>query len=42
MLYLAMLSVAQAEHGACDMPGKISDVNSPYQNTGKYSYLFAV
>lgn len=42
MVYVAMLSVAQPEHGVCDMHGKISGMNSPYQNKGKYSYLFAV
>jgi hypothetical protein len=36
-VYLAMLSVAQTEHGVCKMLGKISGMN-PYQNKGKYSY----
>jgi len=42
MVYVAIQSVVQPEHGVCYMLGKSSGVNSPYQNKGKYLYLFVV
>lgn len=43
MVYVAMLSVAQPEHGVCvTCLEEFSVMNSAYQNKGKYSYLFAV
>jgi len=40
MVYAAILSVAQPEHGGCDMLGKISGVNSLHTKTKENIRIF--